>query len=127
MTQRPIIETFATPWRSLRGDASGAWLLHPADLHALDPVVWVDHFRMSTPTFPPHPHALRFADEGDGVRLEAGAAGVHLAFIAGTPLGEPIVPKGPFIANTAAAATEMIRRYQSGQMGALAPTPGAFD
>ena len=282
MTPRPIIETFATPWRSFRGDASGAWLLHPADLHALDPVVLVDHFRMSTPVFPPHPHAgfsavtylfedsedgfvnrdslghqldiapgslhwtqagsgvlheeiprvpgrvshglqvfvnsaaankatvpamfhrsaseiaavalenggrvrvvlgefgghtarigahtaitlldialaagaalelpvaagerafaviargalvgapddqlhaVRFADEGDSVRLEAGAAGVHLAFFAGTPLGEPIVPKGPFIANTAAEATAMIRRYQSGQMGALAPTPGAF-
>jgi redox-sensitive bicupin YhaK (pirin superfamily) len=72
------------------------------------------------------PHAVRFADEGDSVRLEAGAAGVHLAFFAGTPLREPIVPKGPFIANTAAEATGMIRRYQSGQMGALAPTPGAF-
>jgi redox-sensitive bicupin YhaK (pirin superfamily) len=282
MTQRPIIETFATPWRSFRGDASGAWLLHPADLHALDPVVLVDHFRMSTPVFPPHPHAgfsavtylfedsedgfvnrdslghqldiapgslhwtqagsgvlheeiprapgrvshglqifvnsaaahkatapamfhrsaaeiaavalenggrvrvvlgafgghtaridahtaitlldialpagavlelpvaagerafaviargalagmsadephaVRFADAGDSVRLEAGAAGVHLAFFAGNPLGEPIVPKGPFIANSAAEATEMIRRYQSGLMGALAPTPGAF-
>jgi redox-sensitive bicupin YhaK (pirin superfamily) len=282
MTARPIVETYATPWYSFRGDASGAWLLHPADLHALDPVVLVDHFRMSTPTFRPHPHAgfsavtylfedsedgfvnrdslghrldiapgslhwtqagsgvlheeiprvpgrvshglqifvnsaaankasapavfhrsaaeiaatalhnggrvrvvigefgghaarigahtaitlldialpagaalelpvapgerafavvargslagtatnephaVRFADAGENVRLEAGAAGVHLAFFAGMPLGEPIVPKGPFIANTAAEASEMVRRFQAGQMGALAPTPGAF-
>lgn len=282
MTLRPIVETFATPWHSFRGDASGAWLLHPADLHALDPVVLVDHFRMSTPVFPPHPHAgfsavtylfedsedgfvnrdslghqlaiapgslhwtqagsgvlheeiprapgrvshglqifvnsaashkatppamfhrsaseiaavalenggrvrvvlgdfgghtarigahteitlldmalpagaalelpvaagerafavvargalaglladephaVRFADAGDRVRLEAGPKGVHLAFLAGTPLGEPIVPKGPFIANSAAEVTQMIRRFQSGQMGTLAATPGAF-
>jgi len=280
---RPVIETIATEWHSFRGGASGAWLLHPADLHALDPVVIVDHFRMSTPTFPPHPHAgfsavtylfedsedgfvnrdslghrldigpgalhwtqagsgvlheeiprvpgrvshglqlfvnsaaadkrsapavfhraaqevvaldlpggarvrvvlgrfggvqaflgahtaltllditlpagvvldvpivagerafavvvrgalagvparephaLRFGDDGDAVRLEAGAEGAHLALMAGRPLGEPIVPKGPFIGNTPADVTEMVRRFQSGQMGALAPTPGAFN
>jgi redox-sensitive bicupin YhaK (pirin superfamily) len=72
------------------------------------------------------PHAVRFADTGDSVRLEAGPSGVHLAFFAGAPLGEPIVPKGPFIANSAAEATQMIRRYQSGEMGTLAATPGAF-
>lgn len=282
MTPRPIIDTFAMPWRSFRGDASGAWLLHPANLHALDPVVLVDHFRMSTPVFPPHPHAgfsavtylfedsedgflnrdslghevdimpgalhwtqagsgvlheetprvpgrvahglqifvnsaavhkasppavfrrhaaqiagvalanggrvrvvlgafgghaarigahttitlldialppgaalelpvavgarafavigrgalaaapdaqphaVRFADAGEGVRLQASAAGVQLAFFAGMPLDEPIVPKGPFIANTAAEATEMVRRFRSGQMGALAATPVAM-
>lgn len=280
---RPVVDTFNTAWHSFRGDASGAWMLHPADLHALDPVVLVDHFRMSTPTFPPHPHAgfsavtylfadsedgfvnrdslghhldiapgalhwtqagsgvlheeiprvvgrvshglqlfvnsaaahkasapavfhraahevqtvelagggrvrvvlgrfgdveaaigahtpltllditlppnaaldvpvaagerafalvvggalvgaaaqgphaLRFGDQGEAVRLHAGSDGLHLALITGRPLGEPIVPKGPFIGNSAAEVTDMIRRFQAGQMGRLSPTPGAFN
>jgi redox-sensitive bicupin YhaK (pirin superfamily) len=283
MIYRTLSDVIATPWHSFRGGDSGAWLLHPADAHALDPVVLVDHFRMNQPTFAPHPHAgfsavtylfedsedgfvnrdslgyqgpiepgalhwtqagsgvlheeiprvagrvshglqifvnssaankrsapavfqvaaeqipvvappgggrvrvvlgafggavsridahtplmlldvelppgaaldvpvgagerafavvvsggltgapqaaphaLRFTDTGDALHLEAGAQGVHLAVLAGTPIGEPIVPKGPFIGNSAADVTEMIRRFQSGAMGALAPTPGAFN
>jgi redox-sensitive bicupin YhaK (pirin superfamily) len=274
MNARSILERIDTPWRSLRGGDSGAWMLHPQDAHALDPVVSVDHFRMSQPTFAPHPHAgfsavtylfedsedgfinrdslghtlpiepgalhwtqagsgvlheeiprtagrvshglqifvnspaalkssapamfhrhtneiavveptpgvrvrvvlgdfagtsarigahtpltllditlapqtmldvplphgerafalavsgdahaLRFADEGDGVTLLGGDSGLHLALLAGRPLAEPIFPKGPFIGSSAAEVTEMIRRFQSGAMGALAPTPGAF-
>jgi redox-sensitive bicupin YhaK (pirin superfamily) len=283
MPYRALAEVIATPWHSFRGGDSGAWMLHPADAHALDPVVLVDHFRMNQPTFAPHPHAgfsavtylfedsedgfvnrdslgyegpiepgalhwtqagsgvlheeiprvagrvshglqifvnssaankrsapavfhvaadrvpvvalpgggrvrvvlgafggavsridahtplslldielppgaaldvpvgagqralavvvrgglagvapaaphaLRFADAGGAVRLEAGQQGLHLALLAGTPIGEPIFPKGPFIGNSAADVTEMIRRFQSGAMGALAPTPGAFN
>ena len=274
MKPRAIIERLPTPWHSFRGGDSGAWMLHPQDAHALDPVVIVDHFRMSRPTFAPHPHAgfsavtylfedsedgfvnrdslghqlpiepgalhwtqagsgvlheeiprvagrvshglqifvnsaaalkgsapamfhcradeivalepasgvrvrvvlgdfagvsahigahtpltllditlapqttldvplprgerafavvasgethaLRFADDGDGVALSGGERGLHLALFAGRPLGEPIFPKGPFIGSSAAEVTEMIRRFQSGAMGALAPTPGAF-
>jgi redox-sensitive bicupin YhaK (pirin superfamily) len=274
MTARAIVERYETPWHSFRGGASGAWMLHPADAHALDPVVLIDHFRMSEPTFPPHPHAgfsavtylfegsegsfvnrdslghtlpiepgalhwtqagsgvlheeippvtgrvahglqifvnspaalkmsaptmfhrradeiavvepspgtrvrvvlgafggvegrigahtpitlldialapraaldvplpvgerafavvagdtphaLRFADEGDHVRLDGGATGAHVVLLSGRPLGEPMFPKGPFIGSSAVQVTDMIRRFQSGAMGALAPTPGAF-
>ena len=52
---------------------------------------------------------------------------MHLAFFIGTPIAESIFPKGPFIGSLAAEVTDMIRRYQSGQMGALAATPGAFN
>jgi redox-sensitive bicupin YhaK (pirin superfamily) len=282
MHYRALTEVLQTPWHSFRGSDSGAWMLHPQDAHALDPVVSVDHFRMSQPTFAPHPHAgfsavtylfedsedgfinrdslghtlpiepgalhwtqagsgmlheeiprtagrvshglqifvnsaaalkgsapqmfhrgaddiaalepaagvrvrvvlgdfgavsarigahtpitllditlapnvridvplpagkrafavvargaladhdadephaLRFADEGDAVALHAGAQGARLALFAGRPLAEPMFPKGPFIGSSAAEVTDMIRRFQSGAMGALAPTPGAF-
>jgi redox-sensitive bicupin YhaK (pirin superfamily) len=274
MKTRSIALRIDTPWRSFRGGDSGAWMLHPQDAHALDPVVSVDHFRMSQPTFAPHPHAgfsavtylfedsedgfinrdslghtlpiepgalhwtqagsgvlheeiprtagrvshglqifvnsaaalkghapamfhrradeiavveptpgvrvrvvlgdfaatsarigahtpltllditlapratldvplprgerafaivasgephaLRFVDEGDGVALSGGERGLHLALFAGRPLAEPMFPKGPFIGGSAAEVTDMIRRFQSGAMGALAPTPGAF-
>jgi redox-sensitive bicupin YhaK (pirin superfamily) len=274
MKTRSIVERIDTPWRSFRGGDSGAWTLHLHDAHALDPVVSVDHFRMSQPTFAPHPHAgfsavtylfedsedgfinrdslghtlpiepgalhwtqagsgvlheeiprtagrvshglqifvnsaaslkgsapamfhrradeiavvepapgvrvrvvlgdfggvsartgahtpltllditlaprttldvplphgerafaviasgdahaLRFADEGEGVALSGGERGSQLALFAGRPLAEPIFPKGPFIGSSASEVTEMIRRFQSGAMGALAPTPGAF-
>ena len=66
-------------------------------------------------------------DAGDAVHVEAAAQGVHLAFFIGTPIAEPIFPKGPFIGSLAAEVTDMIRPYQSGQMGALAATPGAFN
>lgn len=282
MQYRALTEVFPTPWHSFRGGDSGAWLLHPQDTQALDPVVIVDHFRMSQPTFAPHPHAgfsavtylfedsedglinrdslghmlpiepgalhwtqagsgvmheeiprtpgrvshglqifvnssaarkhsapamfhrradeiavlepapgvrvrvvlggfggilarigahtpitllditlapnatvdvplsvgerafalvtrgaladhnanephaLRFADDGDAVALQAGAQGAHLALFAGRPLAEPMFAKGPFIGSSAAEVTDMIRRFQSGAMGALTPTPGAF-
>jgi redox-sensitive bicupin YhaK (pirin superfamily) len=274
MNARTIVERYETPWHSFRGGASGAWMLHPAAAHALDPVVIVDHFRMSEPTFPPHPHAgfsavtylfedseggfvnrdslghtlpiepgalhwtqagsgvlheeippvpgraahglqifvnspaalkmsapamfhrradeiaivepkpgarvrvvlgafggvdarigahtpitllditlsphaaldvplpvgerafavvggdaphaLRFADEGGHVHLDGGAGGAHVALLSGRPIDEPMFPKGPFIGSSAAQVTDMIRRFQSGAMGALAPTPGAF-
>jgi redox-sensitive bicupin YhaK (pirin superfamily) len=274
MNARQLVERLDTPWHSFRGGDSGAWMLHPQDTHALDPVVIVDHFRMSQPTFAPHPHAgfsavtylfedsedgfinrdslghtlpiepgalhwtqagsgvlheeiprmsgrvshglqifvnspaalkgsapvmfqrhageiavvepspgvlvrvvlgdfagtsarigahtpltllditlaphttldvplphgerafaivasgdphaLRFADEGEGVALSGGERGLHLALFAGQPIDEPMFPKGPFIGGSAAEVTDMIRRFQSGAMGALAPTPGAF-
>ncbi len=274
MRSRLITQRIDMPWRSFRGGDSGAWMLHPQDAHALDPVVIVDHFRMSQPTFAPHPHAgfsavtylfedsedglinrdslghrlpiepgalhwtqagsgvlheeipraagrvshglqifvnsaaalkgsaplmfhrradeiavvapapgvrvrvvlgdfggvsaridahtpltllditlapnatlevplpvgerafavvvsggphaLCFANEGDGVALSGGELGMQLVLFAGQPIEEPMFPKGPFIGSNAAEVTEMIRRFQSGAMGALAPTPGAF-
>lgn len=65
-------------------------------------------------------HALRFGAESDRLRLQAGAAGVHLVLLAGAPIDEPMAARGPFIGNTPADVTEMIRRFQRGAMGHLA-------
>ncbi|HSV68540.1 MAG TPA: pirin-like C-terminal cupin domain-containing protein [Methylibium sp.] len=68
------------------------------------------------------PHALRFDAAGDAVVLAAGADGAQVVLLAGEPLREPVLPHGPFVGNSAADVAEMIRRYQAGEMGALAPT-----
>jgi hypothetical protein len=63
-----------------------------------------------------------FSDQQSQVVLNAGDAATHVVLISGAPLGEPLFQKGPFIGNVAADVTEMIRRFQSGHMGQLAPT-----
>lgn len=68
------------------------------------------------------PHALRFDAAGDAVAFAAGTDGAQLVLLAGEPLREPVFTHGPFIGNDAADVAAMIRRYQDGQMGALAPT-----
>ncbi len=276
---RPVQQVLPMPWHAFNS-GSGAWMLHPQDLHALDPVVLVDHFRMPTPTFPPHPHAgfsavtylfedsedgfnnrdslgtscriepgalhwtqagrgmlheevpstpgqvahglqlfinsrssdkqaepaafhvsasdipvvttesggrvrvvqgewegassrvaahtpvllldvnlpahgritvplapgqrafaivvqgsvlhaggevgvhhaLLYADSGAAVQLQAGAATTQVVLLAGAPLAEPIVPRGPFIANTAEQAADMVQRFRRGEMGTLEPS-----
>ncbi|HET7774188.1 MAG TPA: pirin-like C-terminal cupin domain-containing protein [Burkholderiaceae bacterium] len=51
------IKTFISmPWHAFDA-ASGAYMLHPRDLHLLDPFIGVDAFTMPQPYFPPHPHA----------------------------------------------------------------------
>jgi redox-sensitive bicupin YhaK (pirin superfamily) len=58
----------------------------------------------------------------DAVVLSAGDEGAHVVLISGAPLGEPLFQKGPFIGNSASDVTDMIRRFQTGHMGQLAPT-----
>lgn len=276
---RQVKQVMPMPWHAFNS-GSGAWMLHPQDLHALDPVVLVDHFKMPTPTFPPHPHAgfsavtylfedsedgfnnrdslgtscaiepgalhwtqagrgmlheevpttpgkvahglqlfinsrssdknaepaafhlsaseipvrtteagvkvrvvqgefgglvsrvaahtpvllldmslpahssitvplargqrafaivvqgavlhtgsevsaqnaLLFSDDGAAVRLQAGASPTQVVLLGGAPLAEPIVPRGPFIANTAEQAADMMQRFRRGEMGTLTPT-----
>ncbi|MFC3147911.1 pirin family protein [Piscinibacterium candidicorallinum] len=51
------VKTFISmPWHAFDA-ASGAYMLHPRDLHLLDPFIGVDAFTMPQPYFPPHPHA----------------------------------------------------------------------
>lgn len=73
------------------------------------------------------PLAVRFDRSGGPVALTAGADGAQLVLLAGEPLREPIVTRGPFVGNSTEDVLDMIRRYQSGTMGSLDPTPGAFD
>ena len=67
-------------------------------------------------------HALRFSDDGAIVRLQTGPSNAHVVLLAGVPLGEPIVPRGPFIANKPEQAADMIQRFRRGEMGVLSPT-----
>lgn len=67
-------------------------------------------------------YALRFDAAGDAIALAAAADGARLVLLAGEPLREPVFTHGPFVGNDAADVAAMIRRYQAGQMGALAPT-----
>ncbi|RZU02597.1 pirin family protein [Rivibacter subsaxonicus] len=67
------------------------------------------------------PHALRFDAAGDVVRLAAGPEGVQLVLLAGAPIGEPLAARGPFIGNGPTEVNDMIRRFQRGEMGELAP------
>jgi redox-sensitive bicupin YhaK (pirin superfamily) len=53
---------------------------------------------------------------GDTVRLAAGEAGVKLLFLAGKPIGEPVVQYGPFVMNTVAEIEQAIADYQSGRL-----------
>jgi redox-sensitive bicupin YhaK (pirin superfamily) len=73
----------------------------------------------------PEHHAVRYADEGAALLLQAGGQATQVVVLAGEPIGEPLVPRGPFIANTAEQALDMIRRFQRGEMGSLEATPMA--
>jgi redox-sensitive bicupin YhaK (pirin superfamily) len=44
------------PWHGF-DEHSGAYMLHPQDIHLLDPFIGVDSYIMPQPFFPPHPHA----------------------------------------------------------------------
>jgi hypothetical protein len=57
---------------------------------------------------------------GDAVRIAAGEAGARLLFLAGKPIGEPVVQYGPFVMNSVAEIEQAIRDYQSGRLLATA-------
>lgn len=44
------------PWHDFT-PVSGAWMLHPRDVHLLDPVLGIDAFVLRDMPFAPHPHA----------------------------------------------------------------------
>jgi redox-sensitive bicupin YhaK (pirin superfamily) len=67
-------------------------------------------------------HALRYSDGGAVVRLQAANASTQVVLLAGVPIAEPIVPRGPFIANTQEQAADMVQRFRRGEMGSLSPT-----
>ena len=57
---------------------------------------------------------------GDAVHIVAGATGAKLLFLAGKPIGEPVVQYGPFVMNSVAEIEQAIRDYQSGRLLATA-------
>jgi len=59
-------------------------------------------------------HAAYELDAGDGVRIEAGDAGVRLLLIAAKPINEPVVQYGPFVMNTTAEIEQALQDYRDG-------------
>jgi hypothetical protein len=56
--------------------------------------------------------------DGDGVRVQAGAEGVHLLLLAAKPLREPVVQYGPFVMNTREEIEQAIADYRDGRLAA---------
>jgi redox-sensitive bicupin YhaK (pirin superfamily) len=46
----------------------------------------------------------------------AGAQGVRLLFLAGRPIGEPVVQYGPFVMNSVAEIEQAIADFQAGRL-----------
>jgi hypothetical protein len=53
---------------------------------------------------------------GDSVRIAAGEGGVRLLFLAGKPIGEPVVQYGPFVMNTPQEIMQAIEDYNAGRL-----------
>jgi hypothetical protein len=69
----------------------------------------------------PLPHrAAGVLSDGDGVRVQAGAEGVHFLLLAAKPLREPVVQYGPFVMNTREEVEQALADYRSGRLAAAA-------
>jgi len=53
---------------------------------------------------------------GTSVRIAAGGQGVKLLFLAGKPIGEPVVQYGPFVMNSVAEIEQAIMDFQAGRL-----------
>jgi redox-sensitive bicupin YhaK (pirin superfamily) len=53
---------------------------------------------------------------GDSVDIAAGEAGAKLLFLAGRPIGEPVVQYGPFVMNTPQEIMQAIEDYNAGRL-----------
>ncbi len=54
--------------------------------------------------------------DGDQVSVRAGGHGVRLILLAGKPLCEPVVQRGPFVMNTREEIEQAMRDYQTGRL-----------
>jgi hypothetical protein len=52
---------------------------------------------------------------GDSVRIAAGGQGAKLLFLAGKPIGEPVVQYGPFVMNTPQEILQAIDDFNTGR------------
>jgi redox-sensitive bicupin YhaK (pirin superfamily) len=53
---------------------------------------------------------------GERIELQAGHGGARFLLLAGRPLGEPVVQRGPFVMNTEAEIEQAVKDYQSGDL-----------
>jgi redox-sensitive bicupin YhaK (pirin superfamily) len=63
--------------------------------------------------------AIIFEADGTLAQVQAGDQTLRGVFFSGTPIHEPMFPKGPFMGNTPHDVAEYAARYQRGDMGAL--------
>jgi redox-sensitive bicupin YhaK (pirin superfamily) len=56
------------------------------------------------------------ANDGDAVRLVAGAHGARALLIAGRPLKEPIVQYGPFVMNSQQQIFQAVEDFRAGRL-----------
>ena len=64
--------------------------------------------------------AIIFAADGAVAQVQAGDQTLRGVFFSGTPINEPMFPKGPFMGNTAHDVAQYALRFQNGDMGSLA-------
>jgi redox-sensitive bicupin YhaK (pirin superfamily) len=64
----------------------------------------------------PH-HTVIFGREGGAVEVGAGPGGARLVLIAGRPIGEPVVQRGPFVLCSEEEAEQAVRDYRRGENG----------
>lgn len=64
---------------------------------------------------------VNYSAEGEAIVVTAGKAGLQFMFGGGTPINEPIIYGGPFVATTAEQMREIRRRYARDEMGVLEP------
>ena len=57
---------------------------------------------------------LAVLDEGEAVRIRAGADGARLILVAGRPLNEPVFKYGPFVMNSKKEIIQAIQDYRDG-------------
>jgi redox-sensitive bicupin YhaK (pirin superfamily) len=69
----------------------------------------------------PLPHrAAGVLSDGEGVRVQAGAAGVRFLLLAAMPIREPVVQYGPFVMNTREEIEQALADYRDGRLAAAA-------
>lgn len=66
--------------------------------------------------------AIIFEAKGAVARVQAGSQALRGVFFSGTPIPEPMYPKGPFMGNTAQDVAVYAARFQRGEMGSLSPS-----
>ncbi len=64
---------------------------------------------------------VNYSTEGKTIVISAGKDGLQFMFGGGTPINEPIIYGGPFVATTTEQMREIHRRYTRGMMGILGP------
>lgn len=92
---------------------------HSGVLYVLDGRVTVDALAGSVML---RQHQAIVVDDADELRL-AGSDNAWLVWLAAARIDEPQVSAGPFLMNTQEQMEQTVRRFRSGEMGRLGPTP----
>lgn len=86
---------------------------HSAFLYILDGKINVSGYGLAEAL-----HAVVFADDGEGIELQA-LEDARILLMTGEPLNEKVVSHGPFVMNNETQILEAMRDYQKGKMGIL--------